>query len=172
MLFTPLHNIGLTLELTLRAAKDIPEGTHLTTSYCDILWPTAQRQQYLQWSKFFICNCRRCQDPTELGSFLSALICPRCPHTSALLSPNLNTIDKLQQGLTRDFDYICTECNHNFPSEFIEHFISTAEEQLQLLDKEEAAEDKAAEYEVRVLCEFYISMTFEIHAHVQLHGTA
>ena len=28
------------------------------------------------------CECRRCQDPAEFGSFLSALKCPKCPINS------------------------------------------------------------------------------------------
>uniref|UniRef100_A0A0K2UQ67 Uncharacterized protein n=2 Tax=Lepeophtheirus salmonis TaxID=72036 RepID=A0A0K2UQ67_LEPSM len=29
-------------------------------------------------SKFFYCQCKRCHDPTELGSHLSSLLCPKC----------------------------------------------------------------------------------------------
>ena len=25
------------------------------------------------------CNCERCRDPTEFGSYLSAMKCPKCP---------------------------------------------------------------------------------------------
>ena len=29
--------------------------------------------------RYFKCLCERCKDPTELGSHLSSLMCPKCP---------------------------------------------------------------------------------------------
>ena len=28
-----------------------------------------------------VCKCKRCEDPTELGSYMSALRCPKCDNT-------------------------------------------------------------------------------------------
>jgi len=39
---------------------------------------TKDRRAHLRQSKFFICDCQRCADPTECGTFLSALKCPEC----------------------------------------------------------------------------------------------
>lgn len=66
------------MKLTIRAAQTIAKGSHLSMSYVDLMATTSQRQQELQATKFFTCVCPRCQDPSECGSFLSALLCPTC----------------------------------------------------------------------------------------------
>lgn len=43
--------------------------------YSNILWGTQQRRQQLKEMKYFDCCCRRCKDPTELGSHFSSLRC-------------------------------------------------------------------------------------------------
>ncbi len=37
-------------------------------------------RRHLLSSKYFSCRCERCRDPTELGTYLSALRCARCHH--------------------------------------------------------------------------------------------
>nr|XP_045607352.1 uncharacterized protein LOC123763989 [Procambarus clarkii]XP_045607353.1 uncharacterized protein LOC123763989 [Procambarus clarkii]XP_045607354.1 uncharacterized protein LOC123763989 [Procambarus clarkii]XP_045607355.1 uncharacterized protein LOC123763989 [Procambarus clarkii]XP_045607356.1 uncharacterized protein LOC123763989 [Procambarus clarkii] len=65
-------------DLVLRAVDHIPEGAIVTTCYTDPLWATMLRQDHLRVSKQFTCTCRRCQDPTELGTFLGSPLCPGC----------------------------------------------------------------------------------------------
>ena len=36
------------------------------------------RTSKLQKNWYFKCTCQRCSDPTELGSHLSSLLCPKC----------------------------------------------------------------------------------------------
>lgn len=43
--------------------------------YTHALWGTQQRQDHLRSTKYFTCKCRRCGDPAELNTFLSALRC-------------------------------------------------------------------------------------------------
>lgn len=64
--------------MTVRAAVDIPAGQMITTSYTFTLDGTLRRRSHLKETKFFDCCCPRCCDPTELGSHLSSLACPRC----------------------------------------------------------------------------------------------
>ena len=64
--------------LTLLARRDISEGEELTISYCAPLLSTRERRRRLQRSKGFRCLCRRCGDPTELGSHLGSLRCTKC----------------------------------------------------------------------------------------------
>ena len=52
----------------VRASVDIPRGEEVTTSYTHTLAGTAYRRGHLRESKYFDCDCRRCRDPTELGS--------------------------------------------------------------------------------------------------------
>ena len=39
---------------------------------------TATRRSKIRKNWFFDCSCPRCSDPTELGTFASALLCPVC----------------------------------------------------------------------------------------------
>jgi len=74
------------LSLTVRAAYPLEEGDAVSLCYSDSLWTTAQRREHLVYSKDFICNCDRCQDPTENGTYLSALKCLKCPEDGYYLA--------------------------------------------------------------------------------------
>lgn len=39
---------------------------------------TADRRKILEQGKYFYCTCARCEDPTELGSHMSTIICNHC----------------------------------------------------------------------------------------------
>ncbi|KAL1494356.1 hypothetical protein ABEB36_009968 [Hypothenemus hampei] len=67
-----------TFKLTIRASIHIPAGYPITLSYAYTLQGTQKRREHLLENKFFECKCRRCTDPTELGTFTGALICPKC----------------------------------------------------------------------------------------------
>lgn len=62
-------------KITVRAAVNIKKGDHITTMYTHALWGTQARREHLRETKYFTCKCTRCSDPTELGSYLSALRC-------------------------------------------------------------------------------------------------
>lgn len=62
-------------KITVRAAIPIKKGDHISTMYTHALWGTQARREHLRETKYFDCSCRRCSDPTELGTYLSALKC-------------------------------------------------------------------------------------------------
>uniref|UniRef100_V5G4W8 Protein msta, isoform B n=1 Tax=Anoplophora glabripennis TaxID=217634 RepID=V5G4W8_ANOGL len=62
-------------KITVKAAVPIQSGEHITTMYTHCLWGTQARREHLKETKYFSCKCKRCCDPTELGSYLSALRC-------------------------------------------------------------------------------------------------
>ncbi|KAJ8923004.1 hypothetical protein NQ315_001552 [Exocentrus adspersus] len=62
-------------KITVKAALPIHSGEHITTMYTHCLWGTQARREHLRETKYFSCKCQRCRDPTELGSYLSALKC-------------------------------------------------------------------------------------------------
>lgn len=62
-------------ELIIRATRFIPKGEHISICYTDPLWSTLNRLEHLAMTKFFLCQCVRCTDPTELGTYYSALNC-------------------------------------------------------------------------------------------------
>lgn len=61
--------------VTVTATRHISKGEHITTMYTHALWGTQARQEHLCATKYFRCKCKRCSDPTELGTYLSALRC-------------------------------------------------------------------------------------------------
>ncbi|XP_018019146.1 SET domain-containing protein SmydA-8 [Hyalella azteca] len=95
------YRVSSTYQLTLKAAVDIKEGEHLSTIYTHILWGTAARRDLLKSTRFFMCTCRRCADPTELGTNFSALRCNKCPLGFLMSAAPLDPLA----------DWICTSCN-------------------------------------------------------------
>lgn len=62
-------------KIIVRAATPIKKGDHITTMYTHALWGTQARREHLRETKYFECKCSRCSDPTEMGTYLSALKC-------------------------------------------------------------------------------------------------
>ncbi|XP_046969712.1 SET domain-containing protein SmydA-8 [Vanessa cardui] len=61
--------------ITVKAVIPIAKGNHIATMYSHALWGTQARRQHLKETKYFSCKCQRCTDPTELGTYLSAMKC-------------------------------------------------------------------------------------------------
>ena len=73
----------------------IKKGEMITPTYSD-LWNTLgtyHRLSAMFERSHFICKCRRCVDPTELGTFLSAIKCPKCRHGNLLPSKPVDISD-------------------------------------------------------------------------------
>ncbi|KAK4874047.1 hypothetical protein RN001_013407 [Aquatica leii] len=73
--------------LIVRASTEIGVEEPITLSYAYTLHGTMKRRDHLMDNKFFACKCSRCLDPTELGTYTSALRCPKCK-TGLVLSTN------------------------------------------------------------------------------------
>ena len=65
----------------LLAVVDIKKGEEITTSYKSSSLGSIVRRPPFRTLWNFDCGCRRCSDPTELGTFASAIRCPAvgCP---------------------------------------------------------------------------------------------
>lgn len=72
------HAIDADLNMILRATVVIRKGTAITATYTNTFWNTMQRRRQLKFSKYFLCTCQRCSDPTELGTHLGTLLCGEC----------------------------------------------------------------------------------------------
>jgi len=72
------------LHAVLLAKCDIKEGDPVTIAYCSALKGTQDRRSTLLKNKLFECACARCSDPTEFGSHLSTLKCPKCKKDTVL----------------------------------------------------------------------------------------
>ena len=86
----------------MRAARKIRKGEEVTTSYTLTLQGTSYRRKHLKESKYFDCTCQRCQDPTELGSHFSTILCPDETCQNGLITP-VNPMDY-------ETDWQCNKC--------------------------------------------------------------
>ncbi|CAK9831478.1 SET domain-containing protein SmydA-8, isoform B [Anthophora retusa] len=69
------HHFDGEFRLYVSAALPISAGEEITMTYARLFWDTTLRRQFLSLTKHFSCMCRRCNDPTEFGSKLGALLC-------------------------------------------------------------------------------------------------
>ncbi|CAO1315134.1 unnamed protein product [Diamesa serratosioi] len=91
-------------KLTVRAARDIKNGEHISTTYSNVLWGTQLRRQQLKEMKYFVCNCERCSDPTELGTNFSTL---RCLGSEEM---PCNGLQMPLNPLSDDTEWACNKC--------------------------------------------------------------
>ncbi len=66
--------------IAIWAAMPITKGDNIAINYSDAMWGTASRLAHLRQSKGFACDCPRCMDPTELGTFFSS--CKKCSNSN------------------------------------------------------------------------------------------
>ena len=64
--------------MEVRSKTAIRKGEEITTRYLGPWEGQPSRQLKIEQNWRFICNCRRCKDPTELGTNFSAIKCPKC----------------------------------------------------------------------------------------------
>lgn len=86
-------------EMTIMANVELSAGDQITNQYMKPDKPSLYRRPLLREKWHFDCWCTRCLDPTELGSHLSSLRCPRrgsrrqCEGTVLLTSPTSTSSD-------------------------------------------------------------------------------
>jgi len=78
-----------TLAMYVRARSNIRKGEEISVQYLSALCGNFKRRQKIRDEWYFDCECRRCSDPTECGSFVSALKCDSC------ISGNVLPVDSL-----------------------------------------------------------------------------
>jgi hypothetical protein len=71
----------------------VKRGEHLTTTYTDTLKTTLERRRHLSQTKIFDCDCSRCQDPSELSTYLSSWLCEHCSGLVVSKNPLDNRAD-------------------------------------------------------------------------------
>lgn len=87
------------LRIMIFATRNINKGDKISATYTQTLWNTLSRRNHLMSVKHFWCECRRCADPEEFGTMLSALKCSECP--GLVLS---------REPLNHRSDWLCNKC--------------------------------------------------------------
>jgi len=65
-------------EISFVTSRSVNAGEELTICYTSLMQPTATRQAMFRQTKHFKCACKRCLDPSELGSFVASIKCSEC----------------------------------------------------------------------------------------------
>lgn len=118
-------------EVLLWAVDEIAEGKHLSICYSDVLWGTANRQNHLQQTKMFGCECERCSDVTELGTGYSAVCCRdlKCAKSGGLLLPA--SLHKWEED-----NWQCGVCKANVEWSYVAGVLERAGRDLEAMDKD------------------------------------
>ncbi|CRK93100.1 CLUMA_CG006491, isoform A [Clunio marinus] len=113
-------------EIIFWAPNAIKAHTNLTISYTDVLWETSNRRHHLKLTKQFDCDCERCSDVTEFGTYFSSLKCQKCPE--GMLTPaSLGDWNN---------DWRCTNCSNKMSIDSVNKFINHAGQDLSAMEKE------------------------------------
>lgn len=113
-------------DLVLWAPKAIKKGEHLSICYSDALWGTANRQNHLQQTKMFQCDCIRCGDITEFGTYFSAMKCNDTDCSGLLLPETPNK---------RNARWQCNVCRKCVESTYVESILEGASKDSDTMDK-------------------------------------
>ncbi|XP_050079732.1 SET domain-containing protein SmydA-8-like [Anopheles maculipalpis] len=110
-----------THHLTVRVLRYVKAGEPLTLTYAHILQGTLKRRQHLKEEKFFDCNCRRCTDATELGTYCSAFRCSKC-RRGLILPVN---------PLNQESEWRCHQCSNSLSCESVILLLEKLSQQLE-----------------------------------------
>ncbi|XP_055534616.1 SET domain-containing protein SmydA-8 isoform X2 [Wyeomyia smithii] len=155
------------MKLTFKTGRDIEKNEHLTTTYTHSLWGTQKRREHLRTNKYFTCTCYRCADPTELGTYLSALKCMG-------IDGNICCGFQLPvDALDDNSDWKCNECAIQIQADQVNFLLSKIGEEV-----DSAMEQKASVRQMRDLISklltflhpnHYFLLTLK-HSLIQMYG--
>jgi len=97
--------------IEIHTSRLVHAGEELTICYTGLLLPTQARQEIFRQTKHFQCCCPRCRDPTEIGTYLTSVLCPVCKgvvHSNHCLSCGLPCTEEHQEELIRIASNIST----------------------------------------------------------------
>jgi len=158
--------------IAVSAVIDIKEGEPITTTYTQSFWSTLARRAHLRSVKYFDCTCRRCSDPTELGSFIGAFRCSHCASADNFLNgPKMVSSDPLVDNAP----WKCQECGHLVPAKLVLSGNDNLTREITRLDKSQAEpfEEFLIKYGVESTGILHPTNSFVVqvkHALIQLYG--
>ncbi|XP_037973251.2 SET domain-containing protein SmydA-8 [Plutella xylostella] len=112
-------------KITVKVVVPVQKGDHITTMYSHALWGTQARRQHLKDNKYFACKCPRCSDPTELGTYLSAMKCLGDGNNAC------NGIHLPEDPLDEETDWVCCECRIRVKNSQVNMLISQMGEEVE-----------------------------------------
>ncbi|XP_056644380.1 uncharacterized protein LOC130450172 isoform X2 [Diorhabda sublineata] len=92
--------------IVITAGADIKKGGKLSICRTNLIRGTSDRRRHLYDTKLFWCCCPRCSDPTEFGTYFSALRC-QDSNCKGYLLPKTFIDNKTND---KGSDWYCNEC--------------------------------------------------------------
>ncbi|XP_055625578.1 SET domain-containing protein SmydA-8 isoform X2 [Toxorhynchites rutilus septentrionalis] len=118
-------------EIVFWAPHPIKKGERLSICYSDVLWGTVNRMEHLLQTKLFRCGCDRCVDPTEFGTYFSAMRCSGFKKDANCIGLLLPENVKNWNG-----DWICNKCRGTVEAKDISNIESRASVDQQAMQKD------------------------------------
>ncbi|CAL8111144.1 unnamed protein product [Orchesella dallaii] len=103
-----VENPDNTFSIKVWATVPIKSGQLITTQYLDVTRSQIERRAHLQETYNFACSCKRCSDPTELGTFYGAVKCTKCPKGKGYMLSE----DPMKAS---DANWKCNACGNSAP---------------------------------------------------------
>lgn len=153
-----------TYQMTIRTARTVAKGKPITLSYAYTLQGTLKRRQHLQEGKFFWCQCERCADATELGTFASAMLCPKCSgQANGLILPT--------EPLNEKAAWKCNKCKYTVTGQSMLLLVDKVFAELDAIDGTDAdgLEDFLIKYRNVFHMNHYLCLCAK-HSLCQLYG--
>ena len=102
-------------KITVRAMRPIKKDEEITISYIGPTLGNIIRKQSFQRHWRFVCNCKRCQDPTEFGTYLQAIRCKKCTEQrrDGFMLPEYLDKLSLEGSPKSDEKWACNLCSNS-----------------------------------------------------------
>ena len=83
--------------------QDIEEGDEITMQHLSSILGTHKRRRRIMSDFYLDCECRRCSDPTECGTFVSGVTCEACE--AGVMLP-IDPLDVYSDWACSDCDFV------------------------------------------------------------------
>lgn len=159
-----------TYHLSIRVLRFVPRGAPITLSYAYTLQGTLKRRQHLQEGKFFWCQCDRCADATEFGTYTSATKCPKC-NTNGSADGGDGGLILSTAPLAETAPWKCNKCNYMVTGQSMLLLVDTVYKELDAIDASDAEgiEDFLNKYRNVFHMNHYLCLCAK-HSLCQLYG--
>ncbi|XP_046969776.1 SET domain-containing protein SmydA-8 [Vanessa cardui] len=108
--------IGDDNNLALIATVPISKGELITATYTQSLYGTLDRRKHIKINKCFDCDCERCKDPTEFGTYLGNIYCSVCNSSNIDLVSEKNGMLVSTNPLDETAPWKCEKCGYSIQS--------------------------------------------------------
>jgi hypothetical protein len=105
------HEDGIGQVVSVYSQCWIAKGQEITITYTNLMRPTLERRAKLEYLWHFCCQCSRCKDTTEMGTYIGSVKCPTC---------------RCRMDIDIDWEtFYCNKCELSFPHSTVDKMVGT-----------------------------------------------